>query len=44
MTKLPKTRLAHGHGETKLEILNAELKKLADKYGVGAAQIPVAWS
>lgn len=28
----------------KLEILNAELKKLADKYGVGAAQIPVAWA
>ena len=25
-------------------ILNAELKKLADKYGVGAAQIPVAWA
>ncbi len=28
----------------KLEILNAELKKLADKYGVGMAQIPVAWA
>lgn len=28
----------------KLEILNSELKKLADKYGVGAAQIPVAWA
>ena len=28
----------------KLEILNAALKKLADKYGVGAAQIPVAWA
>lgn len=28
----------------KLEILNAELKKLAEKYGVGAAQIPVAWA
>ncbi len=28
----------------KLEILNAELKKLADKYGVGATQIPVAWA
>ena len=28
----------------KLEILNAELKKLADKYGVEAAQIPVAWA
>ena len=28
----------------KLEILNAELMKLADKYGVGAAQIPVAWA
>ena len=28
----------------KLEILNAEFKKLADKYGVGPAQIPVAWA
>ena len=28
----------------KLEILNTELKKLAEKYGVGAAQIPVAWA
>lgn len=28
----------------KLEVLNAALKKLADKYGVGAAQIPVAWA
>lgn len=28
----------------KLEILNAELKKLADKYVVGMAQIPVAWA
>ena len=28
----------------KLEILNAEFKKLADKYGVGMAQIPVAWA
>jgi aryl-alcohol dehydrogenase-like predicted oxidoreductase len=28
----------------KLEILSAELKKLAEKYGVGAAQIPVAWA
>lgn len=28
----------------KLEILNGELKKLAEKYGVGAAQIPVAWA
>ena len=28
----------------KLELLNGELKKLADKYGVGMAQIPVAWS
>jgi aryl-alcohol dehydrogenase-like predicted oxidoreductase len=28
----------------RLEILNAELKKLADKYGVGPAQIPVAWA
>ena len=28
----------------KLEILNAKLKNLAEKYGVGAAQIPVAWA
>lgn len=28
----------------KLEILNAALRKLADKYGVGPAQIPVAWA
>ena len=28
----------------KLEILNVELKKLADKYNVGLAQIPVAWA
>lgn len=28
----------------KIEILNAELKKLADKYGVGIAQIPIAWA
>lgn len=28
----------------KIEILNAELKKLADKYGVEIAQIPVAWA
>lgn len=28
----------------KLEVLNGELKKLAEKYGVGAAQIPVAWA
>ncbi len=28
----------------KLEILNSELKKLAEKYGVGAAQIPIAWA
>ncbi len=28
----------------KLEILNSELKKLAEKYGVGTAQIPVAWA
>ena len=28
----------------KLEILNTELKKLADQYGVGMAQIPVAWA
>ena len=28
----------------KLEVLNAELKKRADKYNVGPAQIPVAWA
>ena len=28
----------------KLEILNTEIKKLADRYGVGMAQIPVAWA
>ena len=28
----------------KLGLLNAHLKKLAEKYGVGAAQIPVAWA
>ena len=28
----------------KLEILNTELKKLADQHGVGMAQIPVAWA
>lgn len=28
----------------KLEILNSELQKLADKYKVGTAQIPVAWA
>lgn len=28
----------------KLEVLNAELKKLAEKYNVGPAQIPVAWA
>ena len=28
----------------KLEVLNAALKKLADKYNVGPAQIPVAWA
>ncbi len=28
----------------KLEVINAELKKLAEKYNVGAAQIPVAWA
>ena len=28
----------------KLEILNSELKKLAEKYNVGPAQIPVAWA
>lgn len=28
----------------KIEVLNAELKKLAEKYGVAIAQIPVAWA
>ena len=28
----------------KLEMLNAELKNLAEKYNVGTAQIPVAWA
>ena len=28
----------------KLEVLNAELKKLAEKHNVGTAQIPVAWA
>ena len=28
----------------KIEVLNAELKKLADKYNVETAQIPVAWA
>jgi len=28
----------------KIEVLNAELKKLADKYHVALAQIPVAWA
>lgn len=28
----------------KLETLNAAMKKMADKYGVGTAQIPVAWA
>lgn len=28
----------------KIEVLNAELKKLADKYQVAPAQIPVAWA
>lgn len=28
----------------KLEVLNTELKKLADKYEAGIAQIPVAWA
>ena len=28
----------------KIELLNAELKKLADKYHAGTAQIPVAWA
>lgn len=28
----------------KLEVLNAELKRLADNYHVGVAQIPVAWA
>ena len=29
---------------SKDEVLNAELAKLADKHGVGPAQIPVAWA
>ena len=28
----------------KLSILNGDLQKLADKYNVGPAQIPVAWA
>ncbi len=28
----------------RLKILNGELKRLAEKYGVGTAQIPVAWA
>ena len=28
----------------KLEVINAELKSLADKYNVGPARIPVAWA
>ena len=28
----------------KIEILNGELKKLAEKYSVGIAQIPIAWA
>lgn len=28
----------------RLETLNATMKKMADKYGVGTAQIPVAWA
>ncbi len=28
----------------KLETLNASMKKMADKYGVAVAQIPVAWA
>ena len=28
----------------KLEVLNGQLQRLADKYGVGSAQIPVAWA
>ena len=28
----------------KIEVLNASLKLLADKYNVGIAQIPVAWA
>ena len=28
----------------RLEVLNGELKKLAEKYNVGPAQIPVAWA
>ena len=28
----------------KLEVLNGTLRKIADKYGVGIAQVPVAWA
>ena len=28
----------------KLEIMNKALGKIADKYGVGIAQVPVAWA
>ena len=28
----------------KIEVLNGEMKKIADKYGVEIAQIPVAWA
>lgn len=28
----------------KLEALNAQIKEIADKYGVGIPQIPVAWA
>lgn len=28
----------------KIEVLNSEMKKIADKYGVETAQIPVAWA
>lgn len=28
----------------KLEVINTELKKIAEKYNVGSAQIPIAWA
>ncbi|MBR1738246.1 MAG: aldo/keto reductase, partial [Firmicutes bacterium] len=34
----------YNHILDKIEILNGELKKLADKYNVEIAQIPVAWA
>ncbi len=35
---------AYGPILDKLEVLNDELKKLAEKYRVGTAQIPIAWA